>query len=223
MGEAGQDAFLCRQVPLRFQPPDFLNLVFSAQQQRVIVIRSEHPVTGHAVGGVQYMHVPSDPSGTLPLVDVQSRGAGKNDIRLQHIHPGKGAVAFSRKFRFDMFIFFMQQRIIRGRGQVQDRFTALFHFITERLENRPVTLAVCKEHEGRPYMIQVPRLFPRNHYFQLHPAVTQGINRRAEHSDENGEQHTPCAGVNVEKHVRGPPSCSHQTRFCSSAPDGRDP
>ena len=150
MRQAGQHTLLWGKMTLCFHFTHFSDLVFAAQKQRVVVVNSEHPVAGYAVRCVEYMHIPADISGALPLVDIQPGRAGKNNVGLQHIHSGKGTVSFTGKLRFHMLVFFIQEGIIGGGGQVEDIFPTLFHLITEGLEDGPVAFAVREKDKGRP-------------------------------------------------------------------------
>ena len=223
--QPGQHAFLGRQMPERLQAPHLPDLILSAQQQRVVVVGSEHPVGGHSAGGVEHVHIPFDLRGSLPLVDIQPRRAGQHDIRPQHVHPGKGPVPFPDKLRLHVLIFLVQQRIIRGGGQVMHGLPALLHLVAQGLENRPVPPAVGKKDEGHRGILSVSPPSAAQQAFQLHPQAPEGIDGGARRSDQDGEEHAPRAGINIKEHrfilrsLREGPSCFRRTgiRFSASA------
>ena len=223
MRQTGHHAFLGRQMTQCLHLPDFIDLVFPAQQQGIVVVNSEHPVAGYAVGGMEHMYIPADVSGTFPLIDIQAGGAGKHDVCLQHVHPGKSPVAFTGELCFDMLIFLLQQGIIRRSREVQHGFPALFHLVAEGLENGPVTLAVGEKYKGDPGRFPASVFSAAEQNLQFHPAVPQGIDGRTDDADQDREQHASRARVDVENHIRGPPSCSRRTGFGFSTPAAQDP
>ena len=169
------------------------------------------------------MRIPADIPGAFPLIDIQAGRAGQHDIRLQHVHPGKGPVALAGKLRFHMLIFFFQQGIVRGGGQVQHGFPALFHLVAEGLEDRIIALAVGEKHKRRPGFAFVAAFPAAEENLQFHPAVAECVDRRPDDTDQDREQHAPRAGIDIESHLREPPSCLRQTGFGFSAPAGPDP
>ena len=186
MRETGIDDLLRREVPDPFQLPDLLDLIFPADENGVEIIRAEHPVAdGGIVGSVDGVDVEAGIPGALPLVDVQARGTGKDDIRPDEVHAGIRLVPGAGKLGVDVLEGFLQHGIVRGGGEVENLLLPLFHLIAEGFEDGPVAAGVRKEDHFLPAFVSSFVFAAGEEELQLHPEAAEGIDGDAQDADED--------------------------------------
>ena len=200
VGNANLHQFLFRQFAKLFQRAYLSCLILPGQEHGVVVVNTEHSVHGDVAGSVGNVDVKLHILRPFPLVDIQSRRGGQDDGGVEEIQLGKGLVTLADELRLHMGVRIFQRRVIFRRGHVDNIPAPPVHFPADRFEYVPIPLVVGENNKGNPF----------NGAFCLSAAQTKpkldqqhsgGIDRRADDTDEDGEQHTPGAGVNVQIHI----------------------
>ena len=205
LGQTHEHRFLPGQSPQLLQRPDFPDLEFPVDQHGVVVIGSEHPVSGNVVGGVHHVRVPFYIPGPLPLVYVEPRRAGQHHVRPQKVHPGEGLVPLSGEFGFDVLVLAFQQGIVRRGGQIQRRLPPFFHFVAQGFEDGLIAFAVGEKHNGLPGLFAFLVLSAVGHEPDFDQHVPKGVDQNPQNADQDGEEHAPRTGIDVQTHGKKTP------------------
>ena len=187
-------------IPLLLQLTDLVDLVIAGQQHGVVTVKTEHPVEGGVADHVQDVAVMFDILGALPLVDLQAGGGGEQHIGPEHIEPCEGLVALADEFALHMLKFLLQSRIVRGSGHIDGLLAPLVKFPADGAEDIPVALAVGEDGKGDTVLLDLSRLAAAEPEAQFHAEIPQCINTGAQDADENGKEHTACAGIDIKLH-----------------------
>ena len=197
IGDAHQLQLLGRQPPQGLQLPGLADLMLAAKQQRVIVIHAEHPVERNLAAGVQDMDIIPNAFGAFPLVDLQARRRGEQHIRPEHIQHGKGLVPFPDEAAFYMLKLPLQRRIV-GRGcEVMQLLSPGLELLADRAKHIPVALVIRKDGIGHALLFFPDGVPAAEEKAQLYRCLPGSIKPGAKNAHQNGEQHTPGAGVNI--------------------------
>jgi len=206
VGNAHSYQLLGGKAPQLLQLADIPLLMGTGDHQCVVVIDTEHTVTGHFPCGVEDVDVVVHVFGTLPLVYVQTGGGGQDDGGIEEIQLGEGLVAGTDELCVHMAVGVIQRGVVTGGGHVDHIHTALVQLPADGRKDGLVAL-VIGEDDKRDLPVTEFFLSAAHRKAELDKQHTQGIDGGADQPQQYRKQHTARTGINVQLHMDNPFWC----------------
>ena len=176
-----------------------VHLELPGAEDRVVEVDTEHAVGGHLGRGVGDVDVVVDILAALPLVDVDARCGGQDDVRLEEVELGKCLVAGADALGLDVLhLGLLQSRIVLGCGHVHAVEAAGVELSEDRFEDGPVTFVIGENGQRDRLIGFVCFLTAAQEEAELDPQAFKCEACHAEKSDQDSKKHGTRARVDIE-------------------------